>query len=484
MLTSLGKDVVLYGASDLLFKVLAFSVFPIYAYTFSVRDFGVIELVTAFSMLLTMCCSLGLNNAVQRYYWDPGMTEEGKRRLVSTGLLFQSGSTIILVAAAAAGLYAIRQPVEEQYGVSWSLIVSALAGLIPSVALQYVLDVLRLQFAPWRYACVAFLKNAVGVAVGLVLILAFGFGVTGIFMGTAVAGLLAVPLGLWMIGKDLEVGFNSGVAQTLFQFGYPFIFSGLAYWVLGSIDRWMIAQLSNMDEVGLYGIAFKFAAIVMFLNTAFGQAWSPWAMKVRAERSDYRKVYSEVFSVWFLLLTLAGCVLSMFAKELLVLTTPERYWPAANILIVAVLGVVFLGTTQITAVGISLEKRTRIFAVSAWIAAALNVALNIVLIPRLGALGAALATTVTYFGLSGAYLYWTQRIHPLPLDWNQLLSVFVVGVLSVPAAWTLNSFDTGFRTVLVKMLVLSLPIVMIWRWGLFRETLAAVIPPTGAPAQK
>lgn len=412
------------------------------------------------------------------------MTEEGKRRLVSTGLLFQSGSTIVLVAAAAAGLYAIRRPVEEHYGVSWPLILFALAGLIPSVALQYVLDVLRLQFAPWRYACVAFLKNAVGVAVGLLLILAFGFGVTGIFMGSAVAGLLAVPLGLWMIGKDLEVGFNSGVAQTLFQFGYPFIFSGLAYWVLGSIDRWMIAQLSNMDEVGLYGIAFKFAAIVMFLNTAFGQAWSPWAMKVRAERSDYRKVYSEVFSVWFLMLTLAGCVLSMFAKELLVLTTPERYWPAANILIVAVLGVVFLGTTQITAVGISLEKRTRIFAVSAWIGAILNVVLNMVLIPRLGALGAALATTVTYFSLSGAYLYWTQRVHPLPLNWNQLLSVFVVGVLSVPAAWTLNGFDTGLRTVLVKILVLSLPIVMIWRWGMFRETLAAIIPPTGAPAEE
>ncbi|SLM50305.1 putative Polysaccharide biosynthesis protein [Nitrospira japonica] len=484
MLTSLGKDVVLYGASDLLFKVLAFSVFPIYAYTFSVRDFGVIELVTAFSMLLTICCSLGLNNAVQRYYWDSDLTEEGKRRLVSTGLLFQSGSTIAVVAAAAICLYAVRQPIEEQYGMSWPLILFALAGLVPSVALQYVLDVLRLQFVPWRYACVAFLKNAVGVGAGLVLILAFGFGVTGIFMGTAVAGLLAVPVGLWLIGKDLEFDFNSGVAQTLFQFGYPFIFSGLAYWALGSIDRWMIAQFSNMDEVGLYGIAFKFAAVVMFLNTAFGQAWSPWAMKVRADRPDYRKVYSEVFSIWFLLLTLAGCALSLFAKELLILTTPERYWPAANILIVAVLGVVFLGTTQITAVGISLEKRTRIFAVSAWVGAALNVALNLVLIPRLGALGAALATTVTYFALSGSYLYWTQRVHPLPLNWTQLLSVFVVGLLSVPVAWTLNGFDTGLRTVLVKVLVMIIPIFLMWRGGLFRETLAAIVPPTGTPVEK
>jgi hypothetical protein len=48
----------------------------------------------------------------------------------------------------------------------------------------------------------------------------------------------------------------------------------------------------------------------------------------------------------------------------------------------------------------------------------------------------------------------------------------------------LNGFDTGIRMVLVKMLVLALLLFLIWRRGLFSETLAAVIPSTGTTVEK
>jgi O-antigen/teichoic acid export membrane protein len=97
MLASLGKDVIVYGASDFAFKVLAFAVFPIYAHVFSVYDFGVIELVTVLSNLLAMFCGLGLNNAVQRFYWDPTASRQEQRSLVTSGLLLQSGFSTALV---------------------------------------------------------------------------------------------------------------------------------------------------------------------------------------------------------------------------------------------------------------------------------------------------------------------------------------------------------------------------------------------------
>ena len=50
-----------------------------------------------------------------------------------------------------------------------------------------------------------------------------------------------------------------------------FIFAGIAYWIFGSMDRWMISILSDNVQVGLYSVAFKFASIVLFINTAFGK---------------------------------------------------------------------------------------------------------------------------------------------------------------------------------------------------------------------
>jgi O-antigen/teichoic acid export membrane protein len=195
-------------------------------------------------------------------------------------------------------------------------------------------------------------------------------------------------------------------------------------------------------------------------------------MKIRAERTDYRKVYSHVLSLWFLTLTLIGCILSLFSKELLILTTPEPYWPAANVLVIAIMGVVFLGTTQVTAVGISIEKRTRIFAVTAWLAAGANFLLNLMLIPDFGALGAAAATTLTYLGLSGTYLYWTQKLHPMPLEWRRLHCVFLTGILMIPIAWVLNGYDTGLLVILIKIFIPVCLVAIAWQFGYFRSILA------------
>jgi O-antigen/teichoic acid export membrane protein len=475
MLTHLGKDIAVYGVSDFSFKLLAFAVFPIYAHVFSVRDFGIIELVTVSSGLLSMLCGLGLNNAVQRFYWEPGTSRERQSTIVTMGLLLQGGVSMILVALTLVGLYPFRHELDTDYGIPWVVTVLAICSIVPSIALQFVLDVLRLHFSPWRFTAVAFLRNALGTAVGLILILAFGFGISGIFIGTIAAVTLAFPLGLWMIARDLHSKLDWEIVRTLFEFGYPFIFVGVAYWIFGSLDRWMLAELSSVENVGLYGIAFKFATVVMFVNTAFGQAWSPWAMKVRAERIDYLKVYSRVLSLWFLTLTLVGCILSLFSKELLILTTPEPYWPAANILVIAIMGVVFLGTTQVTALGISIEKRTRIFAVTAWLAAGANFLLNLLLIPDFGALGAAAATSLTYLGLSGTYLYWTQKLHPMPLEWPRLYGIFLVGILTIPIAWVLNREETGLLMILVKMVIPICLIVVAWQQGFFKNSASDLI---------
>ena len=108
------------------------------------------------------------------------------------------------------------------------------------------------------------------------------------------------------------------------------------------------------------------------------------------------------------------------------------------------MGVVLSGTTQITGLGISLENRTRLFAGAAWTTALVNVLLNFLLIPRFGALGAGIATFLSYALLTGLYLYWSQRLHPIPLEISKLLysagllfGVTAAGILLMPVeAWS------------------------------------------------
>jgi O-antigen/teichoic acid export membrane protein len=456
VLRKLGKDVSTYGAGDLLFRILAFAIFPIYANVFSVEEFGVYALVSTSVGIAALLANMGLNNAVQRYYWESQTDPGAQIRIVSTGLYILMASSVGIVLLVLVSLYPINDLVASRYGISWIVALIALLTIIPEQVVQYCLDILRLHFAAWKFVLLSFLKNLLGVAVGLVLILLFDGRLEALFFGGLAGAVAAVPIALVYIRRDLALAYCPKTAKCLFTFGYPFIFAGIAYWLFGTVDRWMLAELSDATQVGLYGIAYKFAAIVLFLNSAFGQAWSPFALKLRQDDLEYRVSYAQVFSLWFFLLTIAGSAIALLGKEALYLFTPPEYWAASSSLGVLVMSIVLSGTTQITAVGISLERKTRLFVVAAWTTTVANILLNFFFIPVWGATGAAIATFLSYGILTTLYLFWSQRLHPIPLEKEKLIYSSFLVILIVVASVSFEGMETTVHATLLKFVLLGL----------------------------
>ena len=454
------KDIAIYGGGNLIFKFISFAVFPIYANLFSVEQFGVLALVSVSAALIGTVLQLGINNAIQRYYWDPDMLKERRPALVSTGLavllLWSSLVTTLLLF----GLHPFRGALDQRYGIEWSFLVLALAANVPSLIITYGLDVLRLHFSPWWYSFVDGLRSVSGVALSLFFIIALDQGLLGLFAGQILAFTLVMPLSLWLIRKELRWEFDFGFVREIVRFGYPFVFTGLAYWVFSSMDRWLLGELSDNTSVGLYSIAYSFAGVLTFVTTAFAQAWSPFAIKLYAEDPDYRNKISRLFSYWFFGLALIGLAISLFGYELLRLTTPEAYWPAATVLSVLAMGLVLMGTTQFTALGISLERRTNLLSTAAWAAAIINFLLNLVLIPEWGALGSGTATLVAYAVLTGLYLYWAQKLHSLPLEARKLLFSLLIVLFAPLFSGFLNSFSWDIWVVMLKLLALGLVLLL------------------------
>ena len=190
----------------------------------------------------------------------------------------------------------------------------------------------------------------------------------------------------------------------------------MAYWIFGSIDRWMLFYLRDTEEVGLYSIAFRFSLIPMFLANAFGQAWSPLAIKIKTNSPyKYKKIYGYTLVILLLLIIIASGSVSLFAGEILHLLMPKEYADSALTLSILSLGAIFQASQQITAVGISIEKKTFLFAKLTWITALLNIVANFIFIEYLGAAGAAIATFLSYLFLTLSYLYFTQKLHPIVL---------------------------------------------------------------------
>jgi O-antigen/teichoic acid export membrane protein len=137
--------------------------------------------------------------------------------------------------------------------------------------------------------------RVVTIALGIIALVIFKLGVEGYLIGQVAAFLAVLPIGLWLIRRDIK--FSKLIFFwfiKLVRFGYPFIFAGFGYWLFSSIDRWMLASFSSIKEVGIYSVSSRFSSIVFFVSTAFGQAWSPLAMKIRSDYpNNYRFIYGQ-----------------------------------------------------------------------------------------------------------------------------------------------------------------------------------------------
>jgi O-antigen/teichoic acid export membrane protein len=462
---NLAKDTIVYGVGDLAGKLIAFISFPVIAGVLTPEEFGVLELLLTGAMLGGLFVGCGLNNAVQRFYWDDATTAEARPVVVTTGLLLQVGFGVAVMSALLLLAPEFGRQLREANIEAGVLALVAVAMLLPAQQwMQYMLDVTRLQFAPMRFVILSFLSRGLTAILSVWAVVVLDSSVHGVLIAQAVVSVGLLPLGIWLIRQDLVRKFDLGWARELARFGYPFIFVGGAYWVFGAMDRWMLAAMSSVEEVGIYSVAWRFAAIVTFAAMAFAQAWSPYAIKIRRDYpSEYRRIYASVLTLLLFAMLVVGGGLAMFSGELMSLLMPQEYLASAAPLGILSFGVVAQATQQVTALGLSLEKKTNLFAILACAAAIVNFFANLLLIPRLGAAGAAWATSLSYVLLTASYLYFTQRLHPLPIQWGRLTMLIVLGALVLATSLTLIATSVEWPIVIAKLGIAALCVLLTWR---------------------
>ena len=454
------KDTFIYGGGDFVGRLITFITFPIIAAVLSPKDYGSIELIVTSIVLLGYIANSGLNNAVQRYYWDELVSEKERPVIVSTGLV-----TLTVFGLVLAGILLLASPFlvsyleSNNYSFGYIAVVSACMLIVLQQNNQYIIDVTRLHFAPYKYLVLTNLKKTGTALLGLLFVVYLDKGIDG-YIGVQAATLIVLlPIGIYLIKRDITLEFDKKWFKKLVSFGYPFIFVSIAYWLFGSMDRWMLAALSSVEETGIYSISFRFSGIALFVSVAFGQAWSPYAMKIKTDQPDnYKKIYTKVLYVLLLVMFLIGGGLAMLSGEILYLFMPSDYYASALPMSILCFGIVFKSTQQVTALGISLEEKTYWFARIAWITAGFNLIANWFLIPPLGALGAAIATAVSYLLITVLYLYYTQQLHPLPLSKMKLLILLSLGCVLL---WiSIKYLHVGFDPYVVAVKLIGLVVII------------------------
>ncbi len=461
----LGRDTLIYGAADFLIKLATFLTFPVIARAWSTGMFGVFELLLSMATLLGLFANCGLNNSVQRFYWEAS-DSKAKGELVTTGFLVQLGLCVGL-ASSFLVLWAGLQHYEFLQSKDFSNrgILATLILMVGTQLTQFVLDVLRLHMKPWLFLSFNVSSRLPATLVGVGGVLIADWRVEEFILAQALVVWSALPLGLWLVRSELSLGyFCGGLIKKLLKFGYPFIFAGMAFWILASIDRWMLAWMTTIESVGLYSIGARFSMVILFISMAFGQAWSPFALHVRTTHKErHQEIYASILEVLSASILLFGGFVALFANEMVRMILPVEYYGAAGPLAILSFSCVLQAIVQVPALGISLAQKTVLFIPLNMLAIAVNFFLNLLFIPPFGIAGASAATLIAYLVLACAYFVVSQRLYPLPLSFERLGKIAITGLGLGLLALPWREYEFSFMLIAGKLSVLAVCSILLIR---------------------
>jgi O-antigen/teichoic acid export membrane protein len=429
-LHSLGRDSLVYGVLDVASRLVSLILVPLYTRALAPADYGALDLVTTFATLVYTVCYLGLDSALA-YFFSGDQTDDGRRRTATTGLVTWT-ALVTLGAAAFATLapFVARFVVPNVPGAARLLMLAAL-GLPFLAATTAQTMVLRLRFEMGAY--VVLMLGRLVTTIGLTIYMVVGLrrGVEGVLIAQLIANALFAVIAGVVMRRSFAPSVKLGLVLALARYGAPLVLPNVAYWLVLYGERYAIAHFSTVGAVGLFGVATRIAMIITFVSGAIDMAWMPFALSAR-QRPDAPALFGRVFLYYVLATGIVGTMLALFAREALVLLTQPAYYDAFRLVGPIVAGLILRGALNIVAVGLLLTAKTMRMARISVVAAALDLALLVTLVPVLGALGAAFATCGAR--LVGVYLTEraAQQVYSIPIAWERITrmtAIFVVVVL-------------------------------------------------------
>lgn len=421
------RDFFTYAAGDLLVKIGMVITLPVYTRVFTPREYGVWSFVVAATMFFNAFLVLGGDSAYSRHFFEARTIEE-RRSLTSTWLIFLVfwGGAVAAVAMCFATQMSLWAFETTEY--VWLFVLSL--GNAPLALINTMCgQVLRNEFRAGPFVVLNVLTLGMTVGLGLIAVLVFDLGLLGVVGGTLVGTLLMLPMRIWTVRSMIRFTFSFAHLRAMLGYGLPLVPMSVAYWIFSSADRFMLAKLSTLQELGLYSVAATATGVLAFLNGALGQAWSPYAVHLYEEQPESAPVFfGKMLTYIITMFSILGVLVATFAPEGLLILTTFEFVSAAQAVGPLCIGFIAYATTQVTGVGISLKKKTIYFALFSWLAAGFNVALNLVAIPKWGMLGASWTTAISFVFLTFAYAVTSQRLWRINYETRRIIPLSVAAI--------------------------------------------------------
>lgn len=440
-------------------RAVSFLLIPIYTAYIAPPEWGILNILMISGDLAALLVLCQMPTALYRF-WALTDSETEKQHLAGLSVSF----TFILSIIIFLPLYIWAEPCATKL-----LRVEGLGNYLRVLLLTEQLAILsnviqsemRLRDEAKVYAILDIVQNFGIAACSIFFVVVLEMGIYGILIGQLLAFFIIVSSIFPRFIRRVELNLDWKLLKKLIGFSLPLIPSALALVAIHNIDRLFIQAILEPAAVGLYSIGYKFGTIVNILVLGpFLLIWEPKSYDL-ALRDDSSVKFGQVFTYCTALLLFVVVGLTGAAKEVVQIMTSPSYHAAWKVVPLVALSYLFFGMDAIVKVGLLVNNCTKTILNVVLFSCAVNIIGNMVLIPILGIIGAALATLAAFLFLFSIDTFLSQRYLPITWQWGRLCKLIFAGTLVLLGMLSIDTLPLWPKVALKALILLSYPALLL-----------------------
>ncbi|MBV1789420.1 oligosaccharide flippase family protein [Marinobacterium sp. D7] len=352
---------------------------------------AMLQVAVGFSTLLF---SLGLDQAYVREFHEAEDKAALLKCAVLPGLILLLITLVLLISrgGALAGWLFERH--------EWYLTLLVVVAILSTFISRFLSLILRMSERGLAFSMSQVLPKLLLLGViGLYVIIGEDKNLNNLLLANTLSVVLVSAIFAFNTRADWAAGVLSKLdiqqLKSMLMFGLPLILGGVAFWGLTAIDKLFLRTLANFEELGIYSVSVSFAAAATILQSIFTTVWIPTVYKWVSKGDGLDRVLG-VIRYALAVVVIAYCLAGLLSW-ILTLFLPIEYG-SVQWIVVSCLGYPLLYTlSETTVVGIGVTRRSIFAMLPAIVAFAVNCIGNWLLIPRFGAAGAAVSTSISFW---------------------------------------------------------------------------------------
>ena len=428
--TKLLSNTAILGAGTFISKVLVFLLMPLYTLLLSTEQFGTADILTQTANLLIPLAALGISDGLFRFALDT--KGESRKEVFTTAL-----SVVVIGILPLAAIIQLLRLVDIYDGYVWLILFYVCAANLHLVCANY----LRACDKTKAFALQGIVNTVLTILLNVLFLVVLDLGVLGYVLSVAVADTVITVAIFFICRLYRDISFKreeKGLLARMLKFSIPYIPTTMMWMITSASDRFIVTAFSGAAENGLYAAAYKLPTLISLAGGVFIEAWQ-FSSVSDSEPEERAKFFGTVYRNYMGIIFMGTSVLIAGSKILTTLLLADSYYSSWKYVPVLAIAMIFSAFSAFMGSVYFLEKRSMRSFVTASVGALTNIVLNFALIPSFGAMGAAVATAISYMAAfviraidTSKYLKFSLCIPRLVINTVLIIAQTVLMLLDLP----------------------------------------------------